>query len=97
MHRVDRLLLKVQQAERLDNLQLAVAFIEPKGGKWEACAQLWNGKDHDKGGLTEYVKILCDTQEEALAAVDEVEKAHAPTGNRAKLFNSVCIIDDIME
>lgn len=37
MRRVDRLLLKIQQAERLDALQLAVALIgkRTESGKWE--------------------------------------------------------------
>ena len=37
MRRVDRLLLKIQEAQRLDDLQLSVALIgkRTESGKWE--------------------------------------------------------------
>lgn len=47
MRRVDRLLLKIQEAQRLDDLQLAVALIgkRTESGKWEVYADLWGRKD----------------------------------------------------
>lgn len=52
MRRVDRLLLKIQEAQRLDEMQLAVSLIgkRTESGKWEVYADLWDGKF---GGKTE--------------------------------------------
>jgi hypothetical protein len=36
-----------------------------------------------------------DTEEDAVAAIAEVEAAHAPTGYRAKTTESVIIINDL--
>lgn len=82
MKRVDRLLLQVQNAQRLDALQLSVAFIDKneQSGKWEAIADLWDGKPQ---GETRRLTMVCDTEEEAIAAVDEVNELHQPTGKRA--------------
>ena len=67
MRRVDRLLIKVQEAYRLDALQLSIAFLEkdPVSGKWNAIADLWDGKPQ---GETKRLTMVCDTEEEALAA-----------------------------
>ena len=97
MRRVDRLLLKVQEAYRLDALQLSVAFVEKdhKSGKWTAIADLWDGKPQ---GETQRLTMVCDTEEEALAAVDEVNELHQPTGKRAgNGYTPVVIIDDILQ
>ena len=40
MRRVDRLLLKVQEAQRLDAMQVSVCFVEPSGDKWRAIVDL---------------------------------------------------------
>lgn len=95
MSRVDRLLLKIQQAERLDELQLAVALIgkRTESGKWEVYADLWDGK---QGGKTQRLTMEFDTLDEAQKAVSEIEEVHAPTGQRIKTSEgAVCIIDDI--
>lgn len=95
MRRVDRLLLKIQQAERLDTLQLAVALIgkRTESGKWEVYADLWDGKFGDK---TQRITMEFDTLEEAQNAVAEIEEVHSPTGNRIKAGDgATVIIDDI--
>lgn len=95
MRRVDRLLLKIQQAERLDELQLAVALIgkRTKSGRWEVYADLWDGK---YSGKTQRLTMEFDTLEEAQKAVEEIEQVHAPTGQRIKTSEgAVCIIDNI--
>ena len=95
MRRVDRLLLKIQQAERLDALQLAVALIgkRTESGTWEVYADLWDGKF---GGKTQRITMEFDTLEEAQNAVAEIEEVHSPTGNRIKAGDgATVIIDDI--
>ena len=94
MRRVDRLLLKVQEAERLDAMQVSVAFVEPAGEKWRAIVDLWDGVDHPKGH-TQRLILETETEAEAVEAVKEVEAAHAPTGYRAKTMESTIIIDDL--
>ena len=94
MRRVDRLLLKVQEAERLDAMQVSVCFVEPAGEKWRAIVDLWDGVDHPKGH-TQRLILEADTEAEAIAAIEEVEAAHAPTGYRAKTLESAIIIDDL--
>lgn len=95
MRRVDRLLLKIQEAQRLDEMQLAVALIGKRieSGKWKVYADLWDGKF---GGKTERLTMEFDTLEEAQKAVAEVEAVHTPTGKRiSSASGAVCIIDDI--
>lgn len=95
MRRVDRLLLKIQEAQRLDEMQLAVALIgkRTESGKWKVYADLWDGKF---GGKTERLTMEFDTLEEAQKAVAEVEAVHTPTGKRiSSASGAVCIIDDI--
>ena len=94
MRRVDRLVLKVQEAERLDAMQVSVAFVEPAGEKWRAIVDLWDGVDHPKGH-TQRLILETETEAEAVEAVKEVEAAHAPTGYRAKTMESAIIIDDL--
>lgn len=95
MRRVDRLLLKIQDAQRLDEMQLCVAMIgkRTKSGKWEVYADLWDGKTV---GKVERLTMEFDTLEEAKNAVDEIEAVHSPTGKRIKTGDeAVCIIDNI--
>lgn len=92
MRRVDRLLLKVQQAQRLEAMQVSVCFVEPAGEKWRAVVDLWDGVE---AGRTQRLTLEADTEDEAVAAIREVEAAHAPTGYRAKTLDSVIIIDDL--
>ena len=94
MRRVDRLLLKIQEAERLDAMQVSVCFVEPAGEKWRAIVDLWDGVERPKGH-TQRLILEADTEEEAVKAIEEVEAAHAPTGYRAKTLDSAIIIDDI--
>ena len=92
MRRVDRLLLKVQEAQRLDAMQVSVCFVQPAGDKWQAIVDLWDGEEYPKGH-TERLILEADTEEDAVAAIAEVEAAHAPTGYRAKTTESVIIIN----
>lgn len=94
MRRVDRLLLKVQEAQRLDAMQVSVCFVQPAGDKWQAIVDLWDGKEYPKGH-TERLILEADTEKDAVAAIAEVEAAHAPTGYRAKITESVIIINDL--
>lgn len=42
--------------------------------------------------------MVCDTEEEALAAVDEVNELHQPTGKRTGAgYTPVVIIDDLLQ
>ena len=88
MRRVDRLLLRVREAERLDAMQVSVCFVEPSGDKWRAIVEAPNGH-------TQRLILEAETEEEAVAAIEEVEAAHAPTGYRAKTLGSVIIVDDL--
>ena len=95
MRRVDRLLLKIQEAQRLDEMQLAVALIgrHTEFEKWKVYADLWDG---NTGGKTERLTMEFDTLDEAKKAVTEVEAVHTPTGKRiSSAPGAVCIIDDI--
>lgn len=94
MRRVDRLLLKVQEAQRLDAMQVFVCFVEPAGDKWRAIVDLWDGVEAP-AGRTQRLILEADTEKEAVASIREVEAAHAPTGYRAKTMDSVIIIDDL--
>ncbi len=94
MRRVDRLLLKVQQAERLDAMQVTVCFVEPNGDKWRAIVDLWDGIEAP-AGHTQRLILEADTEKEAVAAIREVEAAHAPTGYRAKAMEKAVIICDL--
>lgn len=94
MRRVDRLLIKVQEAQRLDAMQVSVCFVEPIGSKWRAIVDLWDGVEYPKGH-TERLMLEADTEEEARAAIAEIEAVHAPTGYRAKAMESVIIINDL--
>ena len=90
MRRVDRLLLKVQEAQRLDAMQVSVCFVQPAGDKWQAIVDLWDGEEYPKGHTERLI-----LEEDAVAAIAEVEAAHAPTGYRAKTTESVIIINDL--
>lgn len=95
MRRVDRLLLKIQQAEKLDELQLCIALIgkRTESGKWEVHADLWDGKI---GGKLERLTMEFDTLEEAQNAVAEIDEVHSPTGKRISTgMGYTAIIDDI--
>ena len=94
MRRVDRLLLRVREAERLDAMQVSVCFVEPSGDKWRAIVDLWDGVEYPKG-KTERLVLECETEEEAIAAVHEVEAVHTPTGWRAKTMEPAIIVMDI--
>ena len=94
MRRVDRLLIKIQQAQTLDAMQVSVAFVEPDGGNWKAVVDLWDGVDAPKG-KTERLTLTCATEEEAVAAVEEVKAVHAPTGRKIRPFEGVTIVNDL--
>ena len=95
MRRVDRLLLRVREAERLDAMQVSVCFVEPSGDKWRVIVDLWDGVEAPNGH-TQRLILEAETEEEAVAAIEEVEAAHAPTGNRIKAGDgATVIIDDI--
>lgn len=67
MRRVDRLLLRVREAERLDAMQVSVCFVEPSGDKWRAIVDLWDGVEAPNGH-TQRLILEAETEEEAPAA-----------------------------
>lgn len=98
MRKIDRLLIRIQEIQRLDDLTVADALIgqrNPPEGKWEVYVDLWDGKC---GGKTERLTMECDSKEEALKAVKNVEEVHRPTGMKARIAQGeapVILIDDI--
>lgn len=94
MRRVDRLLIKVKEAQRLDDMQVSICFVKRAGEKWQAIVDLWDGKEPPKG-RTQRLIMEEDTESAALAAIKEVEAAHTPTGYKAKTLNRVILIDDL--
>ena len=75
-------------------MQVSVCFVEPSGDKWRAIVDLWDGVEAPNGH-TQRLILEAETEEEAVAAIREVEAAHAPTGYRAKTLGSVIIVDDL--
>lgn len=96
MRKIDRLLLKVQEAQRLDDMALSVAFIKAENnGKWSVIADLWDDVEYPKA-KTQRLTMEYDTLEEAEQAVKDLEAVHKPTGRRAAVIpEAVVIIDDI--
>lgn len=93
MRRIDRLLLKIQEAQRLDELTLCYALVMPASlleepedspnyNKWGVVAYLNRGGMDSNGELLD--TIYFDTQAEAMKAAQEIEAVHAPTGKRVK-------------
>lgn len=91
MRKVDMLLLKVQEAQKLDSMQVATCLVLPAGDKWQAMIDLWDGVDYPNGRSQRLI-LETDTKEEALAARDEVKAVHAPTGYRANTMDCVTIL-----
>lgn len=94
MRRIDRLLIKIQEAQRLDKEGLLYALIDkacfleepedsPNYDKWAVAAYISNGKEPGSGTMLD--TMYFDTKDEAIAAAREIEEVHAPTGNRAKV------------
>lgn len=96
MKRIDRLLLKIQEAQRLDAMQVSVCLVERSGEKWQAIVDLWDGVEAPKGH-TQRLILEANTKEEAVAAIEEIEAAHTPMGYRVKTLNGVILIDDFPE
>lgn len=96
MRKVDRLLLKIQEAKRLDDMALSVALINAESnGKWSVIADLWDGVEYPRG-KSQRLTMEYDTLEEAEQAVKDIEAVHKPTGRRAaKVPDAVVIINDI--
>ena len=94
MKRVDRLLFKIQELERLDDMQLCVAIVgfNADTQKWQAIADLWDGVP---GGRMQRLTMEYDSQEEAVKAVNEIEEIHRPSGRKAKTDGAVVIVDDM--
>lgn len=100
MKRVDKMLLRVRRASSRSDKQLSLGFITyvtdgAHAGQWEAIAELWDGS---QGGMNPEDRIYSyhATKEEALAALKEVERIHAPKGLCDPLVQDVPIfIDDI--
>ncbi len=93
MRRIDRLLLKIQEAQRLDELTLCYALVMPASlleepedspnyNKWGVVAYLNRGDEVGNGEMLD--KLYFDTQAEALKAAEEIEAVHAPTGKRVR-------------
>lgn len=96
MRRIDRLIMKVQEAQRLDDMALSVAFIDAQSnGKWKVIADLWDGVPYPNA-KSQRLEMEYDTLEEAEQAVKDLEAVHKPTGRKAALLpDPVVIIDDI--
>lgn len=93
MRKVDRLLIKIQEAQRLDELTLCYALVSPASfldepedspnyNKWAVVAYLNRGGMDSNGELLD--TLYFDTKAEAMKAAKEIEAVHAPTGRRAK-------------
>ena len=73
MRRVDRLLLRVREAERLDAMQVSVCFVEPSGDKWRAIVDLWDGVEAPNGH-TQRLILEAETEEKTQ---DELNHGHS--------------------
>ncbi len=92
MQRIDRLLLKAQQAHQSGTLQVNVAFAQPIKDKWQAIIDLWDGMQH---GETQRLIIECDTEAEALETIEKVKAEHKPKKYGSKKLEGITIIDNI--
>ena len=101
MRRIDRLLIKIQEAQRLDAESLCYALItkacyveepedSPNYNKWAVAAYISKGKEPGAGTMLD--TLYFDTEAEAIAAAHEIESVHAPTGKRAALQEPIYII-----
>ena len=75
-------------------MQVSVCFVEPSGDKWRGYCRSVGRSRSPKRAYTALI-LEAETEEEAVAAIEEVEAAHAPTGYRAKTLGSVIIVDDL--
>jgi len=75
-------------------MQVSVCFVQPARDKWQAIVDLWDREEAPKGHTKQLI-LEADTEEEAVAAITEVEAAHAPTVYRAKTLKATIIIDDL--
>ena len=93
MRKIDRLLLKVQEAQRLDEDVFCYAMVMPASlmeepadspnyNKWETLVYLNKGTFGSDGTMLD--ALYFDTKEEAMKAAEEIEAVHSPTGNRIK-------------
>lgn len=94
MQRVDRLLLKAEQAHQESPLQVSVAFAKPFNDKWQAVIDLWDGALH---GETKRLVIECENQKKALEEIEKVKAEYTPKKYGAKVLKAVTLIDDITE
>ena len=102
--RIDNLLLKVQEAQRLDEdcfcyaLVMPASLLEepedsPNYHKWETLVYLNKGSFGSNGEMLD--ALYFDTKAEAMAAAKEIEAIHAPTGKRIKSQEPIYITMDI--
>ena len=101
MRRIDRLLIKIQEAQRLDSESLCYALItkacyveepedSPNYNKWAVAAYISKGKEPGSGTMLD--TLYFNTRAEAEAAAREIESVHAPTGKRAATQEPIYII-----
>lgn len=95
MRRIDRLLLKIQEAQRLEatHVRGAIVGFNQERGKWQMLVDLVGGK-----GSMEYERLDMDfeSKEAALQGLEELERVHAPTGKRIQTDTGyLLVIDDI--
>ena len=103
MRRIDRLLIKIQEAQRLDAESLCYAAIgkacyneepedSPNYNKWMVAAYISKGREPGSGTMLDF--LYFDTKAEAIAAAHEIESVHAPSGKRAALQEPIYILFD---
>lgn len=92
MQRVDRLLIQVKRAYGVNTKQVCLGFVNMlDNGKWEAKADLWDGKDGSQKP-EDRVTSIHDTKEEAISSIEALAEAYAPTGKYKPLFEDVPIL-----
>lgn len=93
LNRISRLMIQIQEAQRLDNKSLVGAIVgqNVETGKWEVRASL-----KDETGRIEQLTSEHDTREDAVRELESIDAAHAPSGKKVKTTDPfVCVIDDL--
>ena len=106
MRKVDRLLLKIREAQRIDELTLCHAMVvpapfaelgitegDPNYNKWVVQAYLNKSWGDSNGEMLE--PLFYDTKAEAMKAAEEIEAVHAPTGGRVSTREAAYITFDM--
>jgi len=84
MKRIDKVMIQLEREQHKDDLQLSIAFIHYRDGKYYVTADLWDGVEAPRG-RTERLTSCYDTEEEAEAAIEEIREAHKPIRGKKAL------------